>query len=126
MKHLTRRPKDESLPVIDYVLFISVPPDEAEEISAALVAELGEGDTRKKSAFVRRCVISGVQEPVYQARNAHALRILKSRHFADENHTAAPFVLDVIKALTGCSTGMTVEFTGESDEYREFWDAALE
>lgn len=93
----------------------------AQDVSAALMQIKARFPGKTMSAAWVLSLLEIENGVKAQARIEHALEILKSRHFADENHTAAPFVVDVLKALTGCPTNTTVEFIGESDEYREFW-----
>jgi len=124
MKHLTTVWKDkEKTEIKAYALTISVPVGErAQAVSDALVAELGDETSYKKSEFVCDCIVSGVMEPVAQERIGHALKII------DDDLNDPETILDYIEpilavvkmALLGCPTNVTTEFTGElSSEYIE-------
>ena len=120
MKHLTRIPKDENKEAKAYVLYINVRLGKAQEVSNALVAELGEESSNEKSAFVCDCIVHKVQEPVAQRRNAHAREILNAPG-------PLPYTLDDLigrladanKALDGWPMTIIKEFVPvDSPEHR--------
>jgi len=102
-----------------WVLHGTVPDKEAEALDRAIGLGLPLfGDN--KSKLMRVAVTNTSLEPVYQERVRLALEDLAAlRDIHGEDMPA--YAIQLIKILTGCPNTAVLEFTGESDAYREFW-----
>lgn len=141
-KHLTtifKKDKDGNTTdeVRAHALYVSVSLDKAQEVSDALVTELGEESNNRKSAFVCDCIVSGVLEPVAQERAKHALEVARESLIPKDEDLSLWIDDDLIvlvsnlfsqlqqieKALIGWPKIATIEFVSEDSQEYEEWKA---